>query len=561
MLWLDHSALAQSSLTYVPGEILVKWAPGVTALAAATSRERVAGLTHRRFPEVGWEQLKIDPTMDVQTAVQKMRNQPGVIAAEPNYVVRALMTVPNDPQFGLQWALQNTGQIVNGIAGTAGADISMTTAWDIRTTSPNVIVALVDSGIVLNRPDLSGNLWVNPGEIPGNGIDDDGDGKIDDVNGWNFVSDNNDVSDDTSDFHGTFVAGIIGAKGNEGVGIAGITWSVQLMILKVLDSSGGGTVANAVAAIQYATTKGAHIINASWGTYTFSQALKDAIDAFPGLVVAAAGNDGINNEISPLYPACYTSSNVIAVAASDQNDALWPLSNFGSTCVDLAAPGVNVLSDNALGIVAFGEGTSVAAPHVTGVAALVKAQDPNRTAADIRSAILNNVDVKASLAGKVATGGRLNAYAALVAPAAPPAPANPAPSGGNGGDGGGGGGGGGGCFIATAAFGSPLAAEVQILREFRDQFLLTNGPGQGLVTAYYQFSPPLAHVIETNEPLRAATRGALWPVVWWVRLALFSPVLAFTFGGGVLVAGLIIPLVLIRAGRSRATSRQSRAKP
>jgi subtilisin family serine protease len=353
VLWLGSSARAQSSLDCVPGEILVKWATGQTILAAASAHDQVAGLTLREFSHIGWEHLQIDPTIDVQTAVQKMLQQPGVIAAEPNYIVHLSTTVPNDTSFGLQWALQNTGQTVNGTAGSPGADISATAAWDLRTTAPNIVVAVIDSGITLNHADLRSNLWVNPGEIPGNGIDDDGNGKIDDVNGWDFVNNDNRPTDDTASLHGTHVAGIIGAKGNDGSGIAGVSWTVQLMILKFLDSSGSGTTANAISAILYATAEGAHVINASWGSSSFSQALKDAIDSFPGIFVAAAGNTGTNNDVSPLYPACYTSANIITVAATDQNDTLASFSNFGTTCVDLAAPGVNILSDNAVGLFQF----------------------------------------------------------------------------------------------------------------------------------------------------------------------------------------------------------------
>ncbi len=596
---------------YVPDEVLVKWTAKIQAADAAAARDRVAGITLRKYLNGEWERLRIDPGLDVPKALQRLRQLPGVLAAEPNYLRHVHGTVPDDTAFPLQWALRNTGQTVNGVAGTAGADISATGAWEMRSTSAAIVIAMLDTGVLTTHADLVPNL----------------------VTGWNFVANSADVTDDNG--HGTFVAGIIGAKGNDHNGIAGVTWSTQLMPLKVCDATGSCTSADVVSGIQYAASHGAHIINASIAGGGFSQFEKDAIDAFAGLVVAAAGNGasgnpGTNNDTTPLYPACYTSPNVIAVASTDQNDALATTSNFGTGCVPLAAPGENIYSDYNTGELGIGSGTSFSAPMVSGVAALMKAQEPNRTTADIRAALLSTVDVKPGLAGFVGTGGRLNARAAVTAmvPIAPSGltatlntagqielawtdnsagesgyqverktgevsytvfPTLPANSttytdtgasanqlntyrvrainssgasdyslevavaglstiaSAQSSESGGSSGGGKGCFIATAAYGSPLSVEVQALRDVRDRFLLTTAPGRLFVRVYYRLSPPLARGIARREWLRTLVRAGLRPVVAWAHLALTAPGAAFAillvgFPG----AALSLAFVIIR---------------
>lgn len=307
--------------------------------------------------------------------------------------------------------------------GTADADIDAPEAWDIQTGSPNVVVAVIDTGRY-NHVDLLPNVWTNPGEIAGNGIDDDGNGYIDDVNGWNFYGNNNVLygSDACSDAHGTHTAGTIGAVGNNGTGVVGVNWNVGIMSLKFLGGAGcSGTTANAILAVHYAANNGAYLTSNSWGGGGFSQALKDAIDASGILFMAAAGNggaDGIgdNNDITPFYPASYASANIISVASTTSTDSRSGFSNYGATSVDLGAPGSSILSTTPNNTYTSYNGASMATPHVSVVAALLYAEFPGITTADVKCRILNSVDPIPALAGVTVTGGRLNAYKALTTP-------------------------------------------------------------------------------------------------------------------------------------------------
>jgi subtilisin family serine protease len=285
--------------------------------------------------------------MTVEEALEIYRNDPDVEYVAPNYLRYATDTNPDDtfflPPFERLWGLHNTGQDVNGTNGTADADIDAPEAWDTTTGSMNVVVAVIDSGIDYDHPDLAANIWINVAEQTGTqGVDDDGNGYVDDIRGWDFVDDDNDPMD--SDDHGTHVAGTVAAVGNNNTGITGVSWTAKIMVLRFLNAFGVGTDADAIRAIEYANAKGAHIINNSWGGGGFNQFLKDAIDASTAVVVCAAGNDGTNNDNVPHYPSSYTSSNIIAVAATDQNDSRASFSSYGATSVDVAAPGANIFS-------------------------------------------------------------------------------------------------------------------------------------------------------------------------------------------------------------------------
>ncbi len=786
-------------LPYVPGEVLVKFKPQVSALSAQILAEQLGAREIRAFSGIGVRQVKLPKGMTVEDAVWYYRGHPDVEYAEPNYLRHALAT-PNDTSFGSLWGLHNTGQSVNGTTGTADADIDAPEAWDINTGSSNVIIAVIDGGVAYDHPDLTANMWTNTGEVAGDGLDNDLNGFVDDVRGWDFVTADNEPMDATASGHGTHVAGTIAAQGNNGSGVSGVMWTARLMPLRFLDASGSGSVANAVAAINYAVAKGVRIINGSYGSTTCSQTEYDAINAANTagvLFVAAAGNSSANNDTTPHFPSSFSARNcagssagalpnVISVAATTQTDTLASFSNFGASSVQVAAPGVNVfstqpsstlttiLSENmdaaavgglpagwTSGVVSgtnntwavtnlasssvpqsltdspgsgvnyqnntdsfarspntpttgqrgcrftfqlrgevveadsdfisaeystdgttwtmstalagsssvfvpigpldlpdgkptmfvrfrlvtdssgvadgvylddvtvqcagsplasdlqFRQGTSMAAPHVSGVAGLIVAANLPTvlTPTQLKNTLLASVDVLSSLSGVVSTGGRINARAALVprvtrltcpssltpgstgtctvmvssflsiatsvslsssstavltAPASVSVAANQntatftitgvadgtatitagpisaippdnvsqtasvsvfTPSSGDNNTL---------CFIATAAFGSPLAPEVQVLREFRDQYLLTHAPGRLFVAAYYRLSPPLADLIREREGLKAATRATLRPVIWWAHLTETSPVLALALVPGSALGGFVL---------------------
>lgn len=359
---------------------------------------------------------------------------PAVAMLEPELVFHAAAT-PNEGLFTSQWGLSNVGQY----AGLVGADIGATRAWDITTGARSVVVAVLDSGLDITHPDLAANVWTNPGEVV-DGKDNDGSGYADDLHGWNFIDNTADLRDGYG--HGTHVAGIIGAVGDNGIGVAGVNWQVSLMPLKVQDSRGVGTTSAVIAALQYVTKMrrdhGINIVaaNASWGAAAgASIVVQEAIRAQGDLgitFVAAAGNSASDNDLVPRFPAGYDLANVISVAALASNNTLAEISNYGRTSVDLAAPGAVIQSTFPGGGYGILSGTSMAAPHVSGVVALLAAAKPGISVAEVRAAILGSTTPVAGLVGKTVTGGRLNAAGALAAigagvPIAPSPVPTPAP--------------------------------------------------------------------------------------------------------------------------------------
>jgi subtilisin family serine protease len=354
---------------------------------------------------------------------------PLVSYVEPDFVI-APAAIPNDPSFGSLWGLNNSGQS----GGVADADIDAPEAWDTTTGSRSVVIAVIDTGVDYTHRDLAANAWRNPGEIAGDGLDNDGNGFADDVFGWDFANRDANPMDDNG--HGTHVAGTIGAVGDNGTGVVGVNWQVSIMALKFLTGSGSGSTSGAIGAINYATRMrrdfGVNVVatNNSWGGGGFSASLRDAIEAGGRagiLFVAAAGNDGTDNDGTPHYPSNYGDDAVISVAATDRSNRLASFSNFGATSVDVAAPGASITSTLPGNRYGSYSGTSMATPHVAGIVGLMAAANPAATAAEIRTAILSTTTPVAALAGRMTTGGLVNAAAAVAAilPVTPVDPGTP----------------------------------------------------------------------------------------------------------------------------------------
>lgn len=409
-------ALNEESLAnrpqYVEGEVLVKLKPDVSLTAVNSINSEFGTQTLREFKFTRTFHLQLPASLSVDKAISLLQRSPYVEYAVPNGIYYLDQTFPNDPNLGSLWGLNNTGQT----GGTPDADIDAPEAWDITTGDHNVVIAVIDSGLDMAHPDIAANVWTNPGEIAGNGIDDDNNGYIDDVHGWDFSGGDNDPSPAGGGClgHGTHTAGTIGAVGNNGVGISGVNWTVQIMPLKafkpILGILCSANDANLIAAIEYHTMMGVRISSNSWGGTTYSAATYDAIRASNSVFVAASGNDGVNNDTSPHYPSSYDLDNIISVAAIDHNDALASFSNYGVVSVDVAAPGVDVVSTLPNNSYGSFSGTSMATPHVAGVVGLLLAQDPNLTINEVKWRILAGAD---NTGLPILTHGRANSYNAL----------------------------------------------------------------------------------------------------------------------------------------------------
>ena len=378
-----------------PGELLVRFDRTATAAARADALADLDAKVVERLPLSGLVRVRLEPGTSVAAAAAAFERRADVRYAQPNHRFR-LAVDPNDTLFGSLWGMTK---------------IEAPTAWDIRTDSSAVTVAVVDSGVDYTHPDLTDNLWLN--DDPVDGLDNDGNGRIDDLRGWNFVDNDNDPMDDND--HGTHVAGTIGARGNNSAGVTGVNWRVKLMALKAGDASGGLLESWIVEAFQYACANGAKVVNGSFGGYGgFPQSMFDAVNACPGtLFVFAAGNENNNNDLEPAWPCSLAAPNVVCVAATASNDERASFSNYGVNTVDLAAPGVDILSTVPGNAYESWPGTSMATPHVAGAAALVLAERPGLSAGDLRRALILSADARPTLTGLVASGARLNIRRAL----------------------------------------------------------------------------------------------------------------------------------------------------
>ncbi|MBB1346797.1 S8 family serine peptidase [Pseudoalteromonas sp. SG45-2] len=353
--------------------------------------------------------------MSTKDAIALLKSHQAIEYVEPDYQVSIART-PDDPRFDELWGLNNDGQT----GGTADADIDAVEAWDISTGSRDVVVGVIDTGIDYSHSDLASNMWVNSSEIPGDGIDNDGNGFIDDVHGINAITDSGDPMDDEG--HGTHVSGTIGASGGNGIGVVGVNHEVSLVGCKFLDAAGNGSTSDAIKCIDYMVSLknsgvNLRVLNNSWGGGGYSQALADAIassEAADLLFVAAAGNDTIDNDVNPHYPSNYENASVLSVASTDQTDGISWFSHYGLTSVDMGAPGNAILSTTPGESYASYSGTSMATPHVAGAAALVLSINPELSTQELKDLLMNSGDANAALQGVTVAGTRLNVNQALI---------------------------------------------------------------------------------------------------------------------------------------------------
>jgi subtilisin family serine protease len=397
------------------GELLVKFKAGATGAHKQAAFARVRARLRGHFSHLDIDRVDVPADSDPVLAAAAIQADPSVLYAQPNFVRHVVSAAsPNDPAWvgKALWALTR---------------ISAPSVWStFPTAAHDVVIAVIDTGVNYRHPDLAASAWTNPGEVAGNGLDDDGNGYADDVHGVDLFNQDGDPMDDNG--HGTHVAGTIGAQGDNGVGGVGVAWNPQVLACKFLDATGTGLDANAIACFEYVidlkVNRGINVrvTNNSWGSLRnqaalFPQALKDAVDAAgqAGIVnVFAAGNDAVNADVSPFDPASFTSTSIVSVAASDESDARASFSNYGAQSIDLAAPGTNIYSTY-LDSYGYWSGTSMAAPHVSGTLALMASQNAALTPEALKARLLGSVDALSQWSGVTVTGGRLNAFAALLA--------------------------------------------------------------------------------------------------------------------------------------------------
>jgi subtilisin family serine protease len=434
----EKAAQIESSLPdHVPGEVIVKLKPDfafstqdTNGVLGGFAQDYGGEVTHRfDIPESMFKSfngemvvVKLPEGLTTAQAMAAMANDPRVEYAASNDIVEAgPVTTGDSNQVEAKpetlnsqlWGLNNEGQT----GGVADADIDAPEAWDIQQGKTQAeggpLIAIIDTGINYNHEALQGNIWTNPGEVAGDGIDNDGNGVIDDVHGYNAAAHTGDPLDDND--HGSHCAGTIGANGENSKGLFGVMHKANLMGVKFLTSSGSGTLQGAIDGVLYATKMGARITSNSWGGGGYNQALYDAFKASPAMHIIAAGNERNNNDAHPAYPATFDLPNVISVAATDHKDNLASFSNYGATTVDLSAPGVNILSSTSGSPDEYQVFyvTSMATPHVSGVAGLIVSEYPEISNEELKARLLETVDKKPQLDGKTVSGGRVNAFNAL----------------------------------------------------------------------------------------------------------------------------------------------------
>lgn len=404
------SELGAATPEAVPGEFLIKLNQSDAKVASAMFSSMGLSLAETVNQNESLYLVRQDAAQNMSpnnTAEQteafmaKVAESPGVVFIEPNFIYRAFdipKRVPSDAEFSKLWGLQNLGQRdPKGRVGVAGADIKAAQAWAIEQGSDSIVVAVIDTGIDYRHPDLKANIWVKPGTT--------------NVHGFNAITGKLDPMDDHS--HGTHCAGTIGGVGDNGVGVAGVAWNVKLMGVKFLSASGGGTLADAIKAIDWARENGAQIMSNSWGGGGFSEALKDAISRANDkgiLFIAAAGNESSNSDSTPAYPASYDLPNVVSVAASNNSDQMASFSNFGRRTVHLMAPGENIFSTVINGGYDTYSGTSMACPHVSGAAALLLSKEPSLSPLQVRERLMRTSDKLRAFRTKLISSGRLNVF-------------------------------------------------------------------------------------------------------------------------------------------------------